>query len=352
MLLSAALGAAAAIAPAISFGQANARVGVLLPINERIPGMKLAWQQGFQAELIALDSHLQLDYVPYAVGSHRALAAAQLLLDQGCTTITGIFNRNLATHLSPSLEKHNANFLVSDLGANALRGNSTCARLARVGPNLWQHAYLAGQHAAAQGASNALIATSFYEAGYDLPGAFKQGFIDGGAQSAEIVVTGTPELSAGDDGFARITVALAANARAVDVLFSLYSGREASRYLRFARTLTLRVGRMMALSPLLHGMPRRTVADAPMTVVNASVSGVSRADESLYMAMGRVAARGVLTARGETCASDVAWQATVNDGSAASGNASTSVASQTLNPDACAPWQEATVSGWIAPYGA
>jgi hypothetical protein len=351
LLLAAPLGAVAAIAPTLSFASANATVGVLLPVNERIPGMKLDWQQGFQAELMAADSRQRPHFLPYAVGSYRALAAAQSLLDQGCTALTGIFNRNLATHLSDSLEKRSANFFVSDLGANAVRSNAACERLTRVGPSLWQHAYLAGQRAAQHGARHAVIATSFYEAGYDLPGAFKQGFIDAGGTDATIVVTGTPDLHAGD-GFERITSALAARARPVDVLFSLYSGREAARYLAFAHTLSSRVGSMVALSPLLHGMPKRAYTALPLDVFSASVAGVSQQGESLYASMGRVAARSVLAARGQSCGIDATWTAAVTT-PVASGEKGRELASVwPLRANLSAPWQSPSLSGWIAPYGA
>jgi hypothetical protein len=255
--------------------------------------------------------------------------------------------------LRGSLEKHGANFLVSDLGANAVRGDATCERITRVGPNLWHQAYRAGQHTAARGGTTALIATSFYEAGYDLPGAFKQGFVDGGGRSVTLVVTGTPELPTGDDGFARITAALAERVAPVDVLFSLYSGREASRYLTFARSLAPRVGSMVALSPLMHGMPRSKTADLPFTILSANFSGVSRANESLYTTMGRVAARSVLASRGEeSCGTGSAWTTTLRQGSAPGTSEPVLLPASLLRADSSAPWQNAAISGWVAPYGA
>jgi hypothetical protein len=350
LLLAAPLASAAALAPTVSFASGTAPVGVLLPSNERIPGLRLDWRRGFQAELLAAGSSIRPQFVSYAVGSHRALQAAQSVLDQGCSTLTGIFSRNLATHLSDSLERRSARFLVSDLGANAVRRNHTCDGLTRVGPNLWQHAYLAGQHYAASGAKRALIATSFYEAGYDLPGAFEAGFMAAGGDRAHIVVTGTPEPTLLDDGFTRVSDALASSR--FDVLFSLYSGREAARYLQFAQRngFNASVGQMAALSTLLHGLPQSSANRASamsMQIATAQSPGLGETGETIYTTMGRVAAHEVLASLDRACAAPAAWSVAL----VSVGGSSTAGTPVSLAP----PWalSPTTVSsGWIAPYGA
>ncbi len=357
LLLAAPLASAAALAPTMAFAKTDSPVGVLLPDNERIPGLRLDWRHGFQSELLDAGATFQPHYLEYSVGSHRALLAAESLLDAGCTTITGIFNRNLATQLGESLDRRSAKFLVSDLGANAVRGHQSCDRLTRVGPNLWQHAYQAGQHVAQSGAKRALIATSFYEAGYDLPSAFKRGFLAAGGDSADIVVTGTPELPAGDDGFSRIADAL--SGPTFDVLFSLYSGREAVRYLQFAPSIHAAVGTQISLSSMLHGLPQSAFARAAamdFEVVTAHSPNVSQADETIYASMGRMAARAVLAALGGSCQKSPEWSTTLARVSAAAQSATdwatpavTTLSATTLT----SPWPAAgAVSGWIAPYGA
>ncbi|MBC7711360.1 MAG: hypothetical protein H7203_14955 [Rhizobacter sp.] len=356
-LLLAPLAAVATLTPTIALGQTGTPVGVLLPNNERIPGLRLDWRRGFQSELLAANAAFQPQYVEYSVGPYRALAAAQSLLERGFTTLTGIFNRNLATSLGESLDRHSAKFLVSDLGANAIRGDPCCHRLTRVGPNLWQQAYLAGQHFARLGAKRALIASSFYEAGYDLPGAFQSGFLSAGGSAAEIVVTGTPDIATNDREFASLAKTL--SGRRFDVLFSLYSGREATRYLAYAQTISAQVGTLVALSPLLHGLPQSAVTKAAAMAVEvvtprAANDNTVNAGETTSTVMGRVAARAVMAAMDSPSQSGLEWHATVAPtkvGSSTFGSATNTTA--TFDAAAMAsPWSSKMTSGWIAPYGA
>jgi hypothetical protein len=360
LVLTAPLASFTALAPAITFAQsdvADATVSVLLPKSERIPSFRIDWQQGFQAELLAAGAALRPQYVEYPSGSYRALSAAQSLLDAGCTTLTGIFSRNLATHLGPSLERHSARFMVSDLGANAIRGDQRCDRLTRVGPNLWQQSYQAGQHFAQRGAKRALIATSFYEAGYDLPSAFKQGFMDAGGNSAQIVVTGTPDVLTNDLEFVALADALAGNT--YDVLFSLYSGREAIRYLQFAQTIRAGIGTRAALSPLLHGLPPNATtlaSEMAFEIVTASVASgtASELNETIYMSMGRVAARAVLNSLGSTCQRSAEWSVAITRTALTkfSGQAEVSEITRFGALSLASPWPPGITSGWLAPYGA
>ena len=349
----------AGFAPTLSFagaGSSDASVGVLLPNNERIPGLRIDWRLGFQSELLAAKATFQPQYLEYSVGSYRALAAAQSLLDGGCTTLTGIFNRNLATHLGESLDRHSAKFLVSDLGANAIRGNPTCDRLIRVGPDLWRQAYLAGQHFAQLGAKRALIATSFYEAGYDLPNAFQLGFMTADGGSADIVVTGTPDVASNDQEFAALADALSGNR--FDVLFSLYSGREATRYLKFAQSINGRVGTIAALSPLLHGLPQSAVVSASAMAVQVVTSGAAdnhegNSAQTIYTSMGRFAARAVLASIGSDCSSSPEWFTTIARTTGVSLATRAAPAHTKPSPTAFASsLRSSLTSGWIAPYGA
>lgn len=365
LLLAAPLGSAASLVPAIALAHSTSHVGVLLPGNERIPGLRLDWRTGFQTELLAAHASFQPHFVEYAVGPQRALQAAQSLLDHGCTTLTGIFSRNLADHLRDSLAQHSARFFVSDLGANAVRRSETCSNLSRVGPNLWQQAYIVGQHYAATGARRALVATSFYEAGYDLPGAFQAGFVAAGGEHVAVVVTGTPEPTLLDDGFTRVSAAIARDR--FDVLFSLYSGREAARYLPFAQRdgFNSRVGQMAALSTLVHGLPQSAALRAgalSMQIATAQSPGLGDPAETLYTTMGRVAAREVLACIDASCAAPAQWSLVLTSASDLAGSSAQRAAASRASPQLAAfgaavatPWDTSRTtisSGWVAPYGA
>ena len=344
---------------AATLGERGARVGVLLPQAERIPGMTASWRAAFVSELALRKPSIKPQFATFHVGSYRALAAAQNLLDRGCTVLTGVFNANLAFALRESLQQRNALFLVSDLGANHIRQQREHERVVRVGPNLGQLSFAAGAHLAAQGHRTALVAASFYESGYELPNAFRAGFLSSGGQHVEVVITGTPELPTGDDGFTRIASALAADRP--DVIWALYSGREASRFLRFAATDVDSNIRLSGLATMVDGLSdlasvdarglQLTLADSQAVGVTTSTSG---APVSLFAAMGSVAARSVAdwSERGQI--NRDAWAPEMQQGSfaaLASGRPDECVALATLKKiHDGQPVGDG--SGWVSPYGA
>jgi Periplasmic binding protein len=340
---------------ASTLGGSGARVGVLLPQSERIPGMTASWRAAFVAELAVREPSMKPQFSSFHVGAYRAHDAAKQLLDGGCNVLTGIFNANLAFGLRDSLQQHNALFLVSDLGANAIRQPRQHERVVRVGPNLGQLSFAAGARLAAQGHRIALVAASFYESGYDLPNAFREGFLSAGGERVQVVVTGTPELSAGDDGFGRVASSLSADRP--DVIWALYSGREAGRFLRFASTSVDAGVKVSGLASLVDGLPDLASVDAEglqLTLADSRATGSADGTMSLFASMGTVAARSVVdwSQRGQL--NRDAWSPEMQSGSLsalASGcPAECAVLATSTAGDALR--QIAASSGWVSPYGA
>ncbi len=340
---------------AATLGGSSARVGVLLPQSERIPGMTASWRAAFVAELAVREPSIKPQFASFHVGAYRAQDAAKQLLDDGFNVLTGIFNANLAFGLRDSLQQHNAIFLVSDLGANAIRQRREHERVVRVGPNLGRLSFAAGARLAAQGHRIALVAASFYESGYDLPNAFREGFLSAGGQRVQVVVTGTPELPAGDDGFARIASALSADRP--DVVWALYSGREAGRFLSFAATGVDASVKVSGLASMVDGMPDMAAVGAgtlQLTLADSRATNIADGSVSLFASMGAVAARSVADWSQRGVLRPNSWSPEMQSGSlvALADGRPARCTSLAVPPTMDALLRNDSSSGWVSPYGA
>jgi hypothetical protein len=154
------------------------------------------------------------------------------------------------------------------------------------------------------------------------------------------------------DEFVLVADALAG--AATDVTFMLYTGREAARFERFmqaAPVLMARAGKVMALSTAGAVAQSHGASLATQTVVARALN--SRADDSLFSSMGRVAAVKALEAlQGQNVAAGAmgaaAWSISLADRTKSGQLCSEFCAMQPV----AARWQAGYVSGWVAPYGA
>ena len=320
-----------------------ANVGLVLPATERVNGSRAGWLQGFLHEQQALGVMLPVARTVYANGPSAVRAAARQLLEAGCTTIAGWADVNAVADFAPTLERYGARFLVSDLGAKSPRGEVPASVL-RSGVDLWRRAHAAGSYLAAQGARTALVATSFYESGFDLVGAFEHGFRAAGGERVEIIVTGTPERSHGDRAWKR----LGRKHRGFipDAVFALYSGDEASEFFAFAThahaPARLRNRPLLVLSPALDGhsaLTMQAAARLPLQVMHTRSTDLTGAD-NLYSLAGRAAARHLLRHEAADYFATIAWHGAPGEESRVAA---------TCHVCTYAPHERA---GWLLPYGA
>lgn len=372
LLLAGPVGATLASLPSMSDARAVTQVGVLMPQSEMIPGSRASWLQGFESELRNLSSSagpsIVLRTAQYSPGPTRAIRTAQSMLDAGCHLLTGLFSCELADQIALSNWANDTKFIVADLGAKSRRRPNESG-VYRVGPSLWKHAYAAGQHQATLGARTALVASSFYESGFDLVEAYRAGFIHAGGSKVDIVVTGTPDLANGDLGLTRVSDALSAHHP--DAMFALYSGHDADAFVMFAEKAAL-PGKLnlpiAALSPFIDSLSRHARAKASplrMTIVLAKLIGDEREDSSIFANTGRAAAIAMIRAAAGRSSIDAIYE---TSGPADLGGWRLFVDTRAVRElhDTSAPalrselalcddlrlGEQLAYAGWFAPYGA
>lgn len=198
------------------------RVGVILPASERFPGARHAWLEGFESEL-RRQGVAPTMAIEHASTPSQLRGAVNALLQQEVRLVAAWSDGNELLEHQHALADHGVRLVLSDFGAKALR-KSAEAHVVRCGPELWRHAFAAGHDLARRGARSMLVVAGYYESGFDLVHATLRGFRAGGGQRHEIVVTGTPDLSAGDAGWLRANTTV--QGAAPDVVMSLHSAHE------------------------------------------------------------------------------------------------------------------------------
>lgn len=331
-------------------GNTEHAVGIMLPASERVIGARAEWLAGFMREQKALGGAMVRE-TAFASGPRAIEKATRRLLDAGCTTLVGWTDANAVAHLMPQLDRRGARFVVSDFGAKSLRV-ALPEGVERCGAELWRTAHSAGVHLAHDGARTALVASSFYESGFDLVGAFEQGFHSAGGMRIEVVVTGTPDLAHGEQAWNRIDHLHAGFQP--DATFALYSGADATEFLQLLDSShaprRLRGRPVMVLSPMLQmRQPPMALATStqPLQMMQSRWSGAV-AGESLYSQLGRAAARRAL--RDER----PQWYSSLHRGTVGTLLAGAADNHEQRVASTCADclYTDRTPTGWLLPYGA
>lgn len=210
-------------------------VGVLLPqsavsidIHRRVlAGMQMYIRQNAAA--------MQLTTAEVGPGSYALVRGAQhLLAEQQSGVLVAFANPDGANALQ-SIVDGRATTIVAGLGANVLRQNERGAATVHHSLGYWQASYALGHWAAQHLGRRAIIATSFYDSGYDTLYAFKHSFEAAGGTVLDTLVSHKPMDSDGH---------LAAQLKAIrsaqpDFVYAIYSGREAQEFVQSYATSDL-----------------------------------------------------------------------------------------------------------------
>jgi branched-chain amino acid transport system substrate-binding protein len=189
-----------------------------------LAGMRL----GFAHTRSASMRPIAIVEAPYGRSPAQALSHARALVaDTGVDLLTGVLSANGVTDLAPLLAERGRLMVASDVGANVLNRRSEHPALFRNSLGYWQSNLALGGWAAAQLGQRAVIASSFYDSGYDSIYAFRQGFEGSGGTVAETVFTHHPAHPR-DLALALDTIA----ALQPDVVYAAYSGHRAADFLR------------------------------------------------------------------------------------------------------------------------
>jgi branched-chain amino acid transport system substrate-binding protein len=234
-LLGAALATPALALPAASAltalrQGAPLRVGVLLPRSTLQPTLGANFLAGLRLALAAAarDSGRQVEVISEDIGSAPALAAGKarrLLEESRVQLVIGLLQPGLAATLRPLFEQRGVPLLVAGAGANLPRQHEQSPFVFHNDLNLFQADWALGRWAGGPG-KRAVIVTSFYDSGYDLPYAFAAGFTSSGGALVQTLVSDPPGQER------RSTNELLAAIRVLEpeVVYLLHSGPEAAGF--------------------------------------------------------------------------------------------------------------------------
>ncbi|NJN18301.1 MAG: ABC transporter substrate-binding protein [Oscillochloris sp.] len=211
--------------------QQSMRIGVIVPESAMAPTFGPSLVSGLQQGLAQPTAPAwSLDVRQYGYRQHNALKAAEALLETGVNLIVGAMSFDLVRQLTPHLEAHRTPLIISDVGAIMPRRRHTSPFILRNSLGHWRAAWALGQWAAAHVGRRALIATSFYDSGYDTIYAFSSGFKQAGGTEPELIVTDHP--TGGSPDLAAVVMATKP-----DVIFAAANGRRAAEFARMYHNL-------------------------------------------------------------------------------------------------------------------
>jgi branched-chain amino acid transport system substrate-binding protein len=206
------------------------KVGVLLPRSAAYPVLGtnlLAGMRHYASQ--AAGRPLQLIAESIAANQSDAHRGALKLLDQNrVDLLAGVLNPSVAASLRGTLADRRTFLVVADIGANVPRESEDNSLVAYSSLGYWRASHAMGRWAAQNMGRRAAIATSFYDGGYDTIYAFRLGFEAAGGQILDTFVSHRPTDA--DDHLAPMMAGIAAVQP--DLVYAIYSGREAGDFLR------------------------------------------------------------------------------------------------------------------------
>jgi branched-chain amino acid transport system substrate-binding protein len=213
--------------------EAPISIGVLLPRSRSAPQLGANLLAGVQLALEGVESRaggrpIRLVVEEHAVGLAPAEQRARKLLSEDVVDLViALLPVNVAAALQPLFEAQQVCLIASNAGENIPRRDEQRPCLFQNTLALWQANYALGAWAAERIGQRAFLAQSFYDAGYDLPFAFRLGYEHAGGVVTRAFLTNRPP----DTGtFAPIFEL--AEREAPDLIFGSYSGRAAADFVR------------------------------------------------------------------------------------------------------------------------
>jgi branched-chain amino acid transport system substrate-binding protein len=206
------------------------KLGVLVPRSAAYPMLGqnlLAGMQLYADRSAGRPLHLLVEEI--GAGQSEAHRGALKLLDQDrVDMLAGVLSPSVAATLHNALAERRTSLVVADIGANVPRQSEDSPFVAYSSLGYWRASRAMGHWAAQNLGGRAAIATSFYDGGYDTIYAFRLGFEAAGGQILDTHVSHRPADA--DDRMAALMAQI--GAARPDLVYAVYSGREASDFVR------------------------------------------------------------------------------------------------------------------------
>jgi len=174
------------------------KTGVLLPgsriypdlVHNLLAGMKLYLEHsgksalGRTVELVTMD----IGYSPSA-----SLRHARILIEEDrCDLVVAYINNRAAAQLRDLCHEKKILLIAANAGQNLIRREEESPYIFHASLNCWQANWSLGLWAARNLGTRGVVATSFFDSGYDALNAFRLGFEHAGGKILRTWVTGSP----------------------------------------------------------------------------------------------------------------------------------------------------------------
>ncbi len=218
------------------------KVGLLLPSSSFYPSLGKNFASGIQMYLENSGNggfpKLQFINQETGVGPGKALLKARILIEEeGVDIITGILDPTLNPALVDLCREKRVLLIANHAGADRRTLNMNGPYVIQNSIHCWQSNLAMGFWAAQNIGRSAVVASSFYESGYDALYAFSQGFEQGGGLVLQTVINKKPDAI--DDQQSPI---ISIKENKPELVFASYSGPEAVEFIRNYQDAGLSMG--------------------------------------------------------------------------------------------------------------
>lgn len=260
---SAALAAGSFLAPQWSEATTHAKgsatttlkVGAVVPNARHFYALGRDLTTGLSLALNYAPISAQLHSLEYDISLDEAYYATDTLLKEGVDVIVATVGAKGAEPLNRLCAEAERPLIIANMGEDSTRDVAQFPFTFHSTLNSWQASYTLGQWAAQTVGRRGMIASSFYDSGYDTLYAFNAGFMEAGG---ELVATHISHNPTNTSGFSGVVDTI--KAYQPDFLYALYTGSLASEFLNNTAT---QLGIPLLGSPFLtEGMPTPQVYSA------------------------------------------------------------------------------------------
>ncbi len=192
------------------------------------PALASDFMKGIRQPIKGQDLRERYEFLVEGVGTASdetvLKSAEKLLLQEDVDIVFAFCSQSLLDKMVNMFDAYKKPLVHLDLGGNYLQQKHCSDFVLHQTLNLCHSAYAAGQYAARNYGNTALIASSFYDGGYQIHNGFEKGFKDtGGMNVGYFVSPQNYKEQASDALLARI------NEDSPDVIFGLYSYNEGAK---------------------------------------------------------------------------------------------------------------------------
>ncbi len=229
------------------------RLGMLMPDGEGPYQLKENFLAGFNYCLKTsgcIDAGVSVELVhEECKGSVSVSALKRLVNEKNVSLVTGILNNAAASALSSFARDEKFVLVAGSLGECMARKADVFPATFHCSMNYWQTNWAMGRWAAGKMGPNCVVATSFYETGYDTLEVFRTGYQSAGGTVRDTLISDAGPGGAQD--FDRIFSKI--DAARPDFIYALYSGQQAADFMKAYASSDLVARIPLAVSSYLPG---------------------------------------------------------------------------------------------------